>query len=129
MKREVVRRERGPAPLGPYSQAIAVGDLVFCAGQVGVDPATGALVPGGAVAELTRAIANLAAVLTDAGCGLADVVKTTLFVTDLAEAPALNACYAERMPTPPPVRSTVAVAALPAGAAVEIEAIAVRPDA
>ena len=114
-----------PRPLGPYSQAVRTGDLVFCAGQIGVDPATGALVAGGVLAELDRALDNLTAVLAGAGLGLADVVKVTLFLTDLGAGGAVNARWTERFPAPPPARSTVQVAALPAGAAVEIDAIAV----
>jgi 2-iminobutanoate/2-iminopropanoate deaminase len=115
-----------PRPVGPYAQAIEAGDLVFCAGQVGLDPATGRLVGGGIAAETEQAIANLAAVLAAAGLGLDAVVKTTVYVTDLREWPAVNAAYARRFAPPYPARATVAVAALPAGAQVEIEAIAVR---
>ena len=124
--RRVVETDAAPKPIGPYSQAIDTGPLVFCAGQIGLDPATGTLVGGGAVAEATRAIANLDAVLAAVGLGLGDVVKTTLFLTDLADGPAVGAVYAERFPAPHPARSTVQVAALPAGARVEVEAIAVR---
>jgi 2-iminobutanoate/2-iminopropanoate deaminase len=115
-----------PQPVGPYAQAIDTGDLVFCAGQVGIDPATGRLVAGGIEAEAERAIANLAAVLAAAGLGLDAVVKTTVYVTDLRDWPALNAVYARCFVPPYPARATVAVAALPAGARVEIDAIAVR---
>jgi 2-iminobutanoate/2-iminopropanoate deaminase len=115
-----------PRPVGPYSQAIAAGDLVFCAGQVGLDPATGRLAAGGTVAELRQALANLEAVLAAAGLGLDAVVKTTLFLVDLADGPAVNALYGETFAAPYPARSTVQVAALPAGARVEIEAIAKR---
>ena len=125
MKR-VVESAAAPRPIGPYSQAIAAADFVFCAGQIGLDPASGALVPGGTVAEATQAIRNLAAVLDAAGLGLGDVVKTTLFLVDLGEGPAVGAIYAAQFPPPYPARSTVQVAALPAGARVEIEAIAVR---
>jgi 2-iminobutanoate/2-iminopropanoate deaminase len=115
-----------PRPIGPYSQAIDTDGLVFCAGQIGLDPATGTLVAGGTEAEMERALTNLAAVLDAAGLGLGDVVKTTLFLVDLADGPAVGALYARRFPTPYPARSTVQVAALPAGARVEIEAIAAR---
>jgi 2-iminobutanoate/2-iminopropanoate deaminase len=115
-----------PRPIGPYSQAIDTGALVFCAGQVGLDPATGALVAGGAAVELERALGNLEAVLAASGLGLADVVKTTLFLVDLADGKAVGAVYARRFPPPYPARSTVQVTALPAGARVEIEAIAAR---
>jgi 2-iminobutanoate/2-iminopropanoate deaminase len=113
--------------MGPYSQAIAAGSLVFCAGQVGLDPATGRLVEGGIAAETARVLENLTAVLAAAGCTLADVVKTTVFLADLAEFAAMNETYARFFPAAPPARSTVQVAALPARARVEIEAIAVRP--
>lgn len=125
MKRPV-ETGAAPRPIGPYSQAIDTGALVFCAGQIGLDPATGALVAGGIVAELERAIDNVEAVLAASGLGLPDVAKTTLFLVDLADGPAAGAVYARRFPQPYPARSTVQVAALPAGARVELEAIAAR---
>jgi len=128
MSRDAVSTAGAPAPLGPYSQAIVTGGLVFSAGQIGIDPASGRLVPGGAVAELGQAIANLEAVLIAAGSGLDLVVKTTLYAVDLAEGAALNARYAATFPIPHPARSTVGVAALPGGAQVEIEAVAVRRE-
>jgi 2-iminobutanoate/2-iminopropanoate deaminase len=124
--RRPIATERAPAPIGPYSQAIDAGGLVFCAGQIGLDPATGRLVEGGAPAEAERALANLAAVLEAAGLVFADVVKTTLFLVDLADGPVVGEAYARAFPAPHPARSTVQVAALPAGARVEIEAIAAR---
>ena len=124
--RRVVETERAPKPIGPYSQAIDTGGIVFCAGQIGLDPATGKLVAGGSEAEAERAIANLAAVLDAVGLRLTDVVKTTLFLTDLADGPAVGKIYAAHFPAPHPARSTVQVAALPAGAHIELEAIAVR---
>jgi 2-iminobutanoate/2-iminopropanoate deaminase len=124
--RRAVDTGDAPKPIGPYSQAIDTGALVFCAGQIGLDPATGALVEGGAAAEAARAIANLEAVLGAVGLGLGAVVKTTLFLVDLADGPAVGAIYAQRFPAPHPARSTVQVAALPAGARVELEAIAAR---
>ena len=124
--RRVVASGAAPAPIGPYSQAIDTGALVFCAGQIGLDPTTGKLVTGGTAAEAERAIQNLAAVLASIGLGLGDVVKTTVFLVDLADGPAVTEVYASRFPTPYPARSTVQVAALPAGARVEIEAIAAR---
>jgi 2-iminobutanoate/2-iminopropanoate deaminase len=116
-----------PPALGPYAQAVAAGDLVFCSGQVGLDPATGKLVPGGIATETARVLDNLAAVLSAAGLGLVDVVKTTVYLVDLADFTTLNEVYARRFPPPHPARATVQVAALPAGARVEIEAIAARP--
>lgn len=115
-----------PRALGPYAQAVDTGTLVFCAGQVGLDPASGALVAGGIAAETARACENLAAVLAAAGLTLADVVKTTVYVVDLAEFGALNEVYGRYFPAPHPARATVQVAALPAAARVEIEAIAAR---
>jgi 2-iminobutanoate/2-iminopropanoate deaminase len=126
MTRRVISSPVAPRPLGPYSQAVVSGDLVFTAGQIGVDPASGTLVPGGVVAQLEQALTNLEAVLVAAGSGLDAIVKTTLFLTDLGAGPGVNAAYAARLPEPRPARSTVGVASLPAGALVEIEAIAVR---
>jgi 2-iminobutanoate/2-iminopropanoate deaminase len=116
-----------PAALGPYSQGIDTGQLVFCSGQTGVDPQTGKLVAGGVAAEAERALKNMGAVLDAAGLSYGDVVKTTLFLVDIGDFAAVNAVYARFFPDPPPARSTFAVAALPIGARVEIEAIASRP--
>ena len=129
MTRRSVTTTSAPGAVGPYSQAIATGNLVFCSGQVGLDPATGDLVEGGLEAQAERVLSNLAAVLDAAGCTFADVVKTTCFLVDINDFAAFNAVYARFMPDPPPARSTFAVAALPKGAAVEVEAIAVRADA
>ena len=126
MTRRAVSTSAAPGAVGPYSQAIATDDLVFCSGQVGLDPATGELVAGGVEAEAERAIRNLEAVLDAAGCTLADVVKTTCFLADINDFAKFNAVYAPFWPDPPPARSTCGVAALPRGARVEIEAIAVR---
>jgi 2-iminobutanoate/2-iminopropanoate deaminase len=123
-----IATDAAPRALGPYAQAVVAGDLVFCAGQVGIDPATGRLVAGGIAAETTRTIENLRAVLAAAGLGLADVVKTTVWVVDLGEFAVLNDVYGRFFPAPHPARATVQVAALPAGARVEIEAIAARPQ-
>ena len=121
-----IATDAAPRALGPYAQAVTAGDLVLCSGQVGIDPATGTLVPGGVAAETARACENLAAVLGAAGLGLADVVKTTVYVVDLADFATVNEVYARYFPAPHPARATVQVAALPAGARVEIEAIAAR---
>jgi 2-iminobutanoate/2-iminopropanoate deaminase len=129
MTRRAVNTASAPAAVGPYSQAIATDDLVFCSGQVGLDPASGTLVEGGLEDEAERAIANLSAVLDAAGCTWSDVVKTTCFLIDINDFAAFNALYGRFMPDPPPARSTFAVAALPKGARIEIEAIAVRPRA
>jgi len=127
MTRHPVSTSGAPSAVGPYSQAIAAGELVFCSGQIGLDPATGNLVEGGLEAQAERALRNLAAVLDAAGCSWGDVVKTTVFLADIADFATLNAIYGRFMPDPPPARSTFAVAALPKGARVEVEAIAVKP--
>jgi 2-iminobutanoate/2-iminopropanoate deaminase len=124
--RTVIATDGAPRPFAgaPYNQAIVAGGLVFCAGQVGLDPGTGALAGGGVEAQARRALDNLRAVLEAAGSGIDRVVKTTVFVTDLGDFAAVNGVYAEYFTAEPPARSTVQVAALPAGALVEIEAIA-----
>ena len=125
MERQVVYTEKAPKAIGPYSQAIRVGDFVFCAGQAGLDPITGRLVEGGIEAETRRVLQNLAGALEAAGSSLSRVVKTTVFLTNLDDFQKMNAIYAEFFPSAPPARSTVQVSRLPAGACVEIEAIAV----
>jgi len=126
MNRRAISTASAPGAVGPYSQAIVTNDYVFCSGQVGLDPATGILVEGGVEVQAERALRNLAAVLEAAGCSWTDVVKTTCFLVDINDFAAFNAVYGRFMPDPPPARSTFAVAALPKGASVEIEAIAVR---
>ncbi len=125
MTRLTVSTAGAPAAIGPYSQAIAIDGLLFCSGQLGLDPATGELVEG-VEAQAERSLRNLSAVLDAAGLGWADVVKTTIFLADMADFAVVNAVYARFMPDPPPARSTVQVAALPKGGRVEIEAIARR---
>lgn len=124
MTRHAISTSAAPGAIGPYSQGIAAGDLVFCSGQVGLDPVSGELVEGGVEAQAERALRNLAAVLDAAGCSFDDIVKTTLFLADIADFAAVNAVYGRFVADPPPARSTFAVAALPKGARVEIEAIA-----
>jgi 2-iminobutanoate/2-iminopropanoate deaminase len=124
MTRQAVRTAGAPAAQAAYSQGIAVDGWVFCAGQIGLDPATGELVEGGIEAEADRALRNLAAVLDAAGASMADVVKTTVFLVDIGDFGAMNGVYARHFPDPPPARSAFAIAALPRGAHVEIEAIA-----
>jgi len=119
--------EKAPAALGPYSAAISVGEFVFASGQTPIDPATGELVEGGAAAQTTQALTNVSAVLEAAGLSLADVVKTTVFLTDMGNFAKMNGAYAEFFSEPYPARSTVAVAGLPKDAMVEIEVVAVRP--
>ncbi len=113
-----------PAAIGPYSQAVSHGGLLFTSGQVGLDPATGELVPGGFEAQARRAFANLEAVLASAGASFADVLKATVYVKDLADFPTLNEIYAQAMGGHRPARSTVQVAGLPKGALVEIDLVA-----
>jgi 2-iminobutanoate/2-iminopropanoate deaminase len=126
MTRQAIQTNGAPAALGPYSQAIRSGDLVFCSGQLGLDPATGELADG-VEAQAERSLRNLQSVLDAAGLGFDDVVKTTIFLADVNDFAAVNAVYTKFMPAPPPARSTVGVAALPKGGLVEIEAIARRP--
>jgi 2-iminobutanoate/2-iminopropanoate deaminase len=129
MTRRAVSTSAAPSAVGPYSQAIATDDLVFCSGQVGIDPSTGELVDGGLEAQTERTLKNLEAVLDAAGCSMADVVKTTCFLADIADFATFNGIYARHFPDPPPARSTFQVAALPKGARVEVEAVAVRERA
>jgi 2-iminobutanoate/2-iminopropanoate deaminase len=128
MTRRAISTTAAPPAAGPYSQAIATDDLVFCAGQLGTDPVTGELADG-VEAQAERALRNLVAVLDAAGCTFADVVKTTCFLADINDFAAFNAVYARFASEPPPARSTFQVAALPKGGRVEIEAIAVRARA
>ncbi len=116
-----------PAAIGPYSQAVGAGSYLFLSGQIGLDPATAHVVDGGIDAQTRQVMANLSAVLGAAGLSFADVVKTTIFLIDMNDFSAVNAIYGESFEgAPPPARSTVAVAALPRGARVEIDAIALR---
>lgn len=125
-ERDVIVTEGAPKPFGgaPYNQAIRAAGFVFCAGQVGLDPASGTLVDGGVEAQARRVMENLSAVLEAAGSSLDRIVKTTIFVADLGDFAAVNAVYGSFFATDPPARSTVQVAGLPAGALVEVEAIA-----
>ena len=124
---ESVPTPSAPRPAGPYSPAVRAGDWLVLAGQVGLDPATGTIVPGGVEAQARQVLANIAAVLRDCGADLADVAKTTVFVTDIAQFATVNDVYAEAFGAHRPARSTVEVAALPGGAEIEIEAWAHRP--
>jgi 2-iminobutanoate/2-iminopropanoate deaminase len=126
MERTVVSTPNAPAAIGPYSQGIvAQGTMVFTAGQVGFDPASGALVAGDVKAQTRRALENVKAILEKGGATLQSVVKTTVFLKEMGEFAAMNEVYAEFFPAPAPARSTVEVARLPRDARVEIEAIAV----
>ena len=125
--RNEVATNAAPAAIGPYSQGIRAGQLVYTAGQVGIDPASGELVDGVA-AQAERALRNLAAILDAAGTSLERVVKTTIFLADMGDFAAVNEVYARHFSPPYPARSTVAVAALPKAALVEIEAIAMTGE-
>lgn len=122
--REPISAEAAPAAAGPYSQAIRAGDLVFTAGQLGIDPASGTLVADDVASQAERALTNLAAILEAAGSGLDRLVKVTVFLADIADWPAVNEVYGRMVPEPFPARSAFAVRALPLGARVEIEAVA-----
>jgi 2-iminobutanoate/2-iminopropanoate deaminase len=124
--KEVIFAQNAPQPIGPYSQAINAGSMVFCSGQLGIDPRTGQLVLGGADSQTRQCLLNLQAVLAAAGCTLENVIKTTIYVTNMADFKDVNEVYAQFFPGNPPARSTVGVGALPMNAKVEIEAIAVR---
>ena len=130
MQRTTVRTPSAPAAIGPYSQAVVVpvGDgkkMVFCSGQIPIDPATGQLVEGDITAQTEQVLANVAAVLAAAGATLAHVVKTTIFLADMDDFAAVNAAYGARFVAEPPARSTVQAARLPRDARVEIEMIAI----
>jgi len=122
--RKIISTDKAPRAIGPYSQAIQIENLVFTAGQIGLDPATMEIVEGGVEAQARQVLTNLKAVLEAADSGLGYVVKTTVFLNDMADFTAMNAVYAEFFAENPPARSTVAAAGLPKGALVEIEAVA-----
>ncbi len=126
-KKQIIIASDAPAAIGPYSVAVRTGQLVFTAGQIGLDPATGQMVSGGVEAETRQALLNLKHVLEAAGSGLENVVKTTVFLRDMQDFARMNAVYAEFFTENYPARSAVQVAALPKGAAVEIEAVALLP--
>lgn len=123
-EREIIKTDQAPKAVGPYSVAAKSGGFVFAAGQIGLVPATGEIVSGGVEAETRQALTNLRNVFAAAGTSLDQAVKTTVFLRDMDDFGRMNAVYAEFFPQDPPARSTIAVAGLPKGAAVEIEAIA-----
>jgi 2-iminobutanoate/2-iminopropanoate deaminase len=129
MQRNIVRTPEAPAAIGPYSQAVvvAVGEqkMVFCSGQIALDPKSGAMVEGRVEAQTRQVLANLGAVLAAAGAGFADVVRTTIFLASMDDFAKVNAIYGEKFVNDPPARATVQAAKLPKGALVEIDAIAV----
>lgn len=122
--RETVSTAGAPAAIGPYSQAVRSGGYLFCSGQIPLDPATGRIVEGGIAEQTERVLKNLEAVLHAGGASAASVVKTTVYLADLSDFPGMNAVYARFFGKDPPARATVQVAKLPAGALVEIDAVA-----
>jgi 2-iminobutanoate/2-iminopropanoate deaminase len=121
MGKQIISTEEAPRAIGPYSQATRAGDWVFLSGQIPLDPATGQIVEGGIVPQTRRVMENLGAVLRAAGATFADVVRTNIYLTDLGDFARVNEVYATYFPKDPPARATVQVAALPRGAAVEID--------
>jgi len=126
--KKIVVSEKAPKAIGPYSVAVQTGQLVYTAGQIGLDPKTMEIVSGGVEAETRQVLTNLKNVLEDAGSSLGDVVKTTVFLKDMGDFAKMNAVYGEFFSQNPPARSTVAVAGLPKGCNVEIEAVATLRD-
>ena len=124
MKLQPMATENAPAAIGPYSQAVRFGNMLFCSGQIPLDPLTGEVVTGDISAQTGRVMANIAAVLKAAGAGFADVIKTTVFLVDMDDFAAMNGVYASYFENHRPARSTVAVKSLPRGVRVEIEVIA-----
>lgn len=123
---KVLHSDLAPAAIGPYSQAIEVNGFIFASGQIPIDPHTGKMVEGGVADQTRQALANAAHVLEEAGLGLSSVVKTTVFLTDMADFAAMNEVYASFFKAPYPARSAVAVKALPKGALVEVECVAAK---
>jgi len=121
---KTIKTDKAPAAIGPYSQAVVTGNLVFCAAQIALDPATGNLVAGGIEEQTRRALDNVQAVLMAAKTSLSKAVKTTVFLKDMNDFAAMNKVYAEYFPAEPPARSTVQVARLPKDALIEIEVVA-----
>lgn len=124
MNKRIIHTEKAPKAIGPYSQAIHIGELIYTAGQVALDPATMELVPGGIEEQTRQVLANLTNVLEAAGSSMSKVVKTTVFLKDMSDFAKMNAIYAEAFGENPPARTTVAVAGLPKNALVEIECVA-----
>ena len=123
--RQAVSSDRAPAAVGPYSQAVKAGELVFCSGQIPLDPRTGEMVAGDVADQTRQVLRNLGAVLQAAGASFDDVVRTTVYLADLGDFAAMNTVYGEFFGPPPPARATVQAARLPRDARVEIDAIAV----
>ena len=129
MEKRFVETTSAPAPVGPYSQAVAIGDLLFLAGQIALDPETGKIVGQDVAAQTRQVLTNLQAVLTEAGASADDVVKTTVYLCDISLFSEMNAVYEEVFGNARPARTTIGIASLPLGALVEIDAIAVLPGA
>jgi len=126
MKRQIVATDAAPKAVGPYSQAVWAGDILFCAGQIPVEPTTGNMVPGGITEQATRVLENIRGLLKSQGLDFANVVKSTVFLSDMNNFGAMNEVYAKYFTQEPPARSTVQVARLPKDALVEIEVVATR---
>jgi 2-iminobutanoate/2-iminopropanoate deaminase len=123
IKLEILATDKAPAAIGPYSQAVKCGNLMFCSGQIPLDPATGEVVAGDITVQAERVMSNIAAVLSEAGAGFDDVIKTTVFLVDMADFAAFNEVYGRRFVNHKPARSTVAVKSLPRNVLLEIEII------
>jgi 2-iminobutanoate/2-iminopropanoate deaminase len=126
MKKERIATKHGPSAIGPYSQAIVAGDLIFVSGQIPIDPARGALIEGDVAAQTDRVMKNIQAILEATGSSLDRIVKTTVYLADLGDFEVMNGAYGRYFTGDPPARATVGVARLPKGAALEIDAIAIR---
>ncbi|OGR26641.1 MAG: reactive intermediate/imine deaminase [Desulfuromonadaceae bacterium GWB2_53_15] len=124
MKLKTIFSDKAPAAIGPYSQAVQAGNMLFCSGQIALDPSTGEMVQGDVVVQAERVMENIAAVLTAAGAGFDNVVKTTIFLVEMGDFAAVNEIYGRYFSNHKPARSTVAVKSLPRGALVEIETVA-----
>lgn len=128
IERRRVSTSKGPAAIGPYSQAIVAGDLVFVSGQIALDPATGALVPGDVAAQAEQVMKNLGAILEAAGSSFARAVRTTIYLKEMADFETVNRIYGKAFTADPPARATVQVAGLPKGALLEIDLVALKGD-
>lgn len=125
--KKIFETKNAPAPIGPYSQAVEAGGFLFCSGQIPLDPSTGQVLTGSVGEQAELSMKNVGAVLTEAGLDYANIVKTTIFLTDMGDFPAVNEVYGKYFKSEAPARSTVAVAGLPRGVKVEIEVTARRP--
>jgi len=124
MEKRIIKTEQAPKAIGPYSQAVMIGDMLFASGQIALDPATGELVEGGIEAQATRVMENIKNILAAAGMDFSNVVKSTIFITDINNFAKVNEIYGKYFPENPPARSTIEVSKLPKGALIEIEVIA-----